>query len=74
MEIVSLSDTCFIRYLFKKDYKLIKNLFISRAIIKSKIQYEKAFLKRKYENNDLTYFILYLIKTLDEDFSKMMDY
>lgn len=61
-------------YLLKNDYTLIKNLSISRAIIRSRIQYDKAFLKTEYDNNDLTYFILYSMKALNQAFDKMVDY
>ena len=51
-------------FLVKKEYTLIKNISISRAILNSRIQYDKAFLKTENDNNDMTYFINYSIKSL----------
>ena len=49
-------------FLVKKEYTLIKNISISRAILNSRIQYDKAFLKTENDNNDMTYFINYQLK------------
>jgi Fic family protein len=61
-------------YLFKKGYGWVKNVSISRAILESRIQYDKAFLKTEYDGNDLTYFILYSLKTLRIAFDKLLNY
>lgn len=61
-------------YLLKKDYSLIKNISISRAILDSRVQYDKAFLKTEYDANDLTYFINYSIKSLRVAFEKLIRY
>jgi len=61
-------------FLLKKDYSLIKNISISRAILDSRIQYDKAFLKTEYDGNDLTYFINYSIKSLRVAFEKLIRY
>lgn len=61
-------------FLLKKDYSLIKNISISRAILNSRIQYDKAFLKTEHDDNDLTYFINYSIKSLRVAFESLINY
>jgi Fic family protein len=61
-------------YLSKKGYTLIKNISISRAILESRIQYDKAFLKTEHDQNDLTYFISYSIKSLRVAFESLVRY
>lgn len=61
-------------YLSKKGYTLIKNISISRAILESRIQYDKAFLKTEYDQNDLTYFVSYSIKSLRVAFESLVRY
>ncbi len=61
-------------YLVKKEYSLIKNISISRAILNSRIQYDKAFLKTENDENDMTYFINYSIKGLRVAFENLIKY
>ena len=61
-------------FLVKKEYSLIKNISISRAILNSRIQYDKAFLKTENDNNDITYFINYSIKSLRVAFESLIKY
>lgn len=61
-------------FLVKKDYSLIKNISISRAILNSRIQYDKAFLKTENDSNDITYFINYSIKSLRVAFESLIRY
>lgn len=61
-------------YLLKKDYSLIKNISISRAILNSRTQYDKAFLMTEYDGNDLTYFINYSIRSLRVAFENLINY
>ena len=51
-------------YLIKKGYWLIEYMSVSRIILKAKIQYAKAYLYTEYDDNDLTYFVLYNIKAV----------
>jgi len=60
--------------LTKKGYTLIKNISISRAILESRVQYDKAFLKSEYDGNDMTYFITYTIRSLHVAFNKLVAY
>lgn len=61
-------------YLLKKEYSLVKNISISKAILNSRIQYDKAFLKTENDENDLTYFINYSIKSLRVAFESLIKY
>ncbi|MBV7440524.1 Fic family protein [Weeksellaceae bacterium TAE3-ERU29] len=61
-------------YLIKKGYALIRNISISRVILESRTQYDKAFLKTEYDENDLNYFIHYSIKNLRVAFEKLINY
>jgi len=59
-------------YMMKKGYNLIRHISISRAILESRIQYDKAYLKTEYDENDLTYFINYSIKSLRVAFESLV--
>lgn len=61
-------------YLLRKGYAFIRHISISKAILDSRIQYDKAFLKTEYDQNDLTYFITYSIKTLRVAFDSLIRY
>jgi Fic family protein len=60
-------------YLLKKGYWLTEYLSISRIILDSKTQYYHSFLYVENDENDLTYFVHYQVKTLKkalDDFKK----
>ncbi len=61
-------------YLLKKGYWLIEYLSISRMIIKSREQYSKAYLFSELDENDLTYFINYQLRTLEMAFDSLKEY
>lgn len=61
-------------YLLKKGYTLVRNISISRVILESRNQYDKAFLKTEYDGNDLNYFITYSIKNIRIAFEKLIQY
>jgi len=56
--------TLFYWYLIKKGYWLIEYMSVSRIILKAKSQYARAYLHTEYDENDLTYFVLYNIKAI----------
>ncbi len=59
-------------YLLKKDYWLFQYLSVSRAIKLARVQYDEAFMKSELDDNDLTYFLMYSLKSIEraiEDFS-----
>jgi Fic family protein len=61
-------------YMLKNGYWLTEYLTISTIIKDTKNQYEKAFLYTESDQNDLTYFLTYHIKTMDKAFSALKEY
>lgn len=61
-------------YMMKQDYWLIEYMSISRIIYKTKRKYEKAFLYTEYDDNDLTYFILYNLRVMKQAFEELKQY
>ena len=61
-------------YMIKQGYSLIEYMPISRIIGKTKKQYEKAFLYTEYDDNDLTYFILYNLRKMKAAFEELKQY
>lgn len=51
-------------YMLKKGYWLTEYLSISRIIKDTKNQYEKAYLYTETDDNDISYFVTYHIKTM----------
>lgn len=61
-------------YLLRKQYWLMEYISISRMIKQSKGQYSKAFLYTENDELDLTYFILYNVKTVQQAFESLKKY
>jgi Fic family protein len=61
-------------FLLKKGYALVSDLSISRVILESRTQYDKAFLKTERDENDLNHFLHYAIKNLRVAFEKLTRY
>lgn len=61
-------------YMLKKGYWLTEYLSISRIIQDTKNQYEKAYLYTESDNNDLSYFITYHIKTMIKAYDALKEY
>lgn len=61
-------------YLIKKGYSLLKHISISKAILDSRTSYDKAFLRTEHDDNDLTYFIMYSMKSLRVAFQNLVKY
>lgn len=51
-------------YMLKKQYWMFQYLSVSRIIKKSKIQYDNSFLYSEYDDNDMTYFLVYKLKAI----------
>jgi Fic family protein len=68
------SRSLFYWYMLKNNYWLIEYLSVSRIIYKEKKKYEKAFLYTEYDDNDLTYFILYNLRTMKKAFEELKNY
>ncbi len=61
-------------YMLKKGYWLTEYLSISRIIKDTKNQYEKAYLYSEKDENDLSYFITYHVKTMEKAFDALKEY
>lgn len=61
-------------YMLKRGYWLTEYLSISRIIKDSKSQYEKAYLYSEIDENDLTYFISYHMRTMEKAFDALKEY
>ncbi|MBL7701518.1 MAG: Fic family protein [Ferruginibacter sp.] len=61
-------------YLLRKGYWLTEYLSISKMILKSKTQYADAFQYTESDENDLTYFINYQLKTMKLAFDSLREY
>jgi Fic family protein len=61
-------------YLISRGYWLIEYLSISRIIIKSPISYAKAYLYSEFDENDLTYFLDYNLRSMDLALKSLKDY
>jgi len=61
-------------YMMKQGYWLVEYMSISRIIAKTKRQYENAFLHTEYDDNDLTYFILYNLQKMKVAFEEFKLY
>lgn len=61
-------------FLLKKGYWLTEYLSISRLILRAKAQYARAFLYTEIDTNDLTYFILFNLRTIKLSFDELRLY
>jgi Fic family protein len=61
-------------YLLKNGYWLTEYLSISRLIVKSKSQYSRSFQYTEIDENDLTYFFDYKIKTMQLAYDDLRAY
>ena len=61
-------------YLLKNGYWLTEYLSISRVILKTKTQYEKAYIYTEIDEMDVTYFIQYQVKVLIQAFEDLKIY
>ncbi len=61
-------------YLLRKGYWLTEYLSISRVIMQSRAQYYRAFQYAEADENDLTYFVIYQVKTLSKAYDELKKY
>ncbi|MFH1638419.1 MAG: Fic family protein [Candidatus Woesearchaeota archaeon] len=61
-------------YLISHGYWLLEYTSISKTIIRSPSQYARAYLYSELDENDLTYFVLYQIKKMDQALQDLKDY
>lgn len=61
-------------YVLSKGYWLFEYMALSRRIVRSRTNYDLAYLFTEYDEMDLTYFIKYIIKCIDDSCSEMLEY
>jgi len=61
-------------YLLSKGYWLTEYLSISRLIVRTKTQYARAYIYSEQDDNDLTYFIKYKLKTMTLAYDSLRRY
>jgi Fic family protein len=61
-------------YLIRKGYWLIEYMSVSRIILGSKARYARAYQHTEKDQNDLTYFILYNLKCIENSLSELKRY
>ena len=60
--------------MLRQGYWLFEFVSISRAILRSYIQYLRAFLHTESDENDLTYFLVYHAKVIRDSISFLREY
>lgn len=61
-------------YLIKKGYWMIEYMSISRIILASKAQYARAYQHTEFDEMDITYFILYNLKSIQQALTDLKKY
>lgn len=61
-------------YMLSRDYWLFEYLAVSRRIVRSRKEYDLAYLYTEYDELDLTYFIKYNIECIDDSLSDLFKY
>ncbi|MDO8659374.1 MAG: Fic family protein [Candidatus Parcubacteria bacterium] len=68
------SRAIFYWYLLKKNYWLIEYISVSRTIKQSRKAYDNAFLYSENDDNDMTYFLLYITDAFKKSIIQFMEY
>jgi Fic family protein len=61
-------------YLLKRDYWLIKYVSVSRAIKQSRKGYDDAYLHTENDDNDFTYFLLYITNAFKKSIIQFLEH
>lgn len=61
-------------YMLKNKYWLTEYMSISRIIYKTKASYENAYLYTENDDNDISYFVSYHLKVLEQAFDELKIY
>lgn len=61
-------------FLISRGYWLLEYVSISKTIVEAPTQYARAYLYTEYDENDLTYFFNYNLKTIDKSLKKLQKY
>ena len=68
------SRAIFYWFLLKRNYWLIEYISVSRAIKQSRKGYDNAFLFSENDDNDMTYFMLYIAETFKKSILQFMEH
>ena len=66
------SRVIFYWYLLRRNYWLIQYVSVSRAIKQSRKGYDDAYLHSEFDDNDLTYFLLYIAEAFKKAILQFM--
>jgi Fic family protein len=66
--------TVFYWYLLSQGYWLIEYMSISRIILRAPAGYSRAYLYSEYDENDVTYFIDYNLRSMDAALKSLQEY
>jgi len=61
-------------YMLSKEYWLFEYMAVSRRIVRSRNDYDLAYLYTEYDEMDLTYFIKYILQCIDDSLKDMLEY
>ncbi len=61
-------------YMLSRGYWLFEYLAVSRRIVRSRKEYDLAYLYSEYDELDLTYFIKYNIECIDDSLNDLLKY
>jgi len=61
-------------YMLSKGYWLFEYMAVSRRILRSRKQYDLAYLHTEYDEFDLTYFFKYIIECIDDALKDMLEH
>lgn len=61
-------------YMLRSNYWLTEYLSISRIIKDTKVQYERAYQYSEMDENDVSYFLTYHVKTMEKAFEALKEY
>ncbi|MBM3199435.1 Fic family protein [Candidatus Woesearchaeota archaeon] len=61
-------------YMLSKGYWLFEYMAVSRRIVRSRNNYDLAYLYTEYDEMDLTYFIKYIIQCIDDSLNDLLEY
>lgn len=61
-------------YMLSKGYWLFEYMAVSKRIVRSRKDYDLAYLYTEYDEMDLTYFMKYILECIDDSLKDMLDY
>ena len=61
-------------YMLSQEYWLFEYMSLSRRIVRSRKEYDLAYLYTEYDEMDLTYFLKYNIECINDSLNELLDY